>query len=97
MDLAVPMDHRMKIKENEKADKYLDPARELKHLWNMKVMVIPIVVRTLEMFVKGLEKRLEELEIRKRIETTQTSVLLRSARIQNKVLETWDLLSLRLQ
>ena len=30
LDLAVLVDHRMKIKENEKRNKYLDLARELK-------------------------------------------------------------------
>ena len=30
MDLAVPADHRVKIKENEKRDKYLDFNREIK-------------------------------------------------------------------
>ena len=44
------------------------------------------------------EKRLAEVEIRGRINTRQTSVLLRLARILRGVLETWgDLLSLRLQ
>ena len=30
VDLAVPADHRIKLKESEKRDKYLDHARELK-------------------------------------------------------------------
>ena len=30
MDFAVPADHRVKLKESEKKDKYLDLARELK-------------------------------------------------------------------
>ena len=30
VDVAVPADHRVKLKENEKKDKYLDLARELK-------------------------------------------------------------------
>ena len=34
----------IKLKECEKRDKYLDLARELKKLWNMKVTVIPIVI-----------------------------------------------------
>ena len=31
------------MKDCEKRDKYLDLARELKKLWNMKVTIIPIV------------------------------------------------------
>ncbi len=40
---AVPADYRINLKENEKKDKYLDLARELKNMWNMKVTIIPIV------------------------------------------------------
>ena len=42
-NFAVPADHRIKLKECEKKDKYLDLARELKKLWNMKVTIIPMV------------------------------------------------------
>ena len=35
MDFAVPADHRVKLKENEKKDKYLDLAREVKKMWNI--------------------------------------------------------------
>ena len=43
-DFAVPADHRIKLKECEKKDNYLEFAKELKKLWNMKVTVIPIVI-----------------------------------------------------
>ena len=33
VDFAVPADHRIKLKESEKKDKYFDLARELKKLW----------------------------------------------------------------
>ena len=46
MDFAVPVDHRIKLKESEKKDECLDLARELKKLWNMKVTIIPIVIGT---------------------------------------------------
>ena len=42
MNFAVPADRRIKIKESEKKNKYLDIARELKKKqWNIKVTVIP--------------------------------------------------------
>ena len=43
VDFAIPADHRIKLNECEKKDKYLDLARELKKLWNMQVTIIPIV------------------------------------------------------
>ena len=95
---AVPADHRIKLKECEKRDKYLDLPRELKKLWNMQVTIIPIVIDAFGKVTNGLLKGLEDLEVGGRVETIQTTALLRTARIQRRVLETWgDLLSLRLQ
>ena len=34
-------DHRIKLKECEKKDRYLDIAWEFKQLWNMKVTIVP--------------------------------------------------------
>ena len=53
VDFAVPVDHRMSLKESEKKDKYLDLARELKKLWNMKVTIVPIVIGALGTVTKG--------------------------------------------
>ena len=53
MDVAVPAEHRIKLKESEKRNKYLDFARQLKKLWNMKVTVIPIVIGALITVTKG--------------------------------------------
>ena len=97
VDFAVPADHRINLKESEK-DKNLDLARELKKLWNMKVTIVPIVIGALGTITKGLLKGLEDLEVGGRVETIQSTALLRRARILRRVLETWgDLLSLKLQ
>ena len=42
VDFVVPADQRVKLKESEKKDKYIDLAKKLKKLWNMKVAVIPM-------------------------------------------------------
>ena len=98
VDFAVPADHRIKLKECEKKDKYLDLARELKKLWNMQVTVTPIVIGAFGTVTKGLQKGLEDLEVGGRMETIQTTALLRTARILRRVQETWrDLLSHRLR
>ena len=51
VDFIVPEDHRVKLKESEKRDQYLDLAREV-NLWNMKVM--PIVIGVFSTIMKGL-------------------------------------------
>ena len=64
----------------------------------MKVTIVPILIGALGTITKGLLKGLEDLEIGERVETIQTTALLRTAGILRRVLETWgDLLSLKLQ
>ena len=67
VDFAVPADHSIKLKECEKKDKYLDLARELKKLWNMKVTIIPIVIGAFGTVTKRLLKGLEDLEVGGRV------------------------------
>ena len=54
----------------------------------MRVTAIPIVINVLGIVPKGLEERLEEYEISGRIETIQTTAVLRTPRILRRVLET---------
>ena len=97
VDFAVPADDRIKLKECEKKDKYLDLAREWKKQWNMKVTTIPILIGAFGTVTKGLLKGLEDLEVGDRVETIQTTALLKTARILRRVLETCgDLLPLNL-
>ena len=98
VDFAFPVDNRIKLKESKKWDKYLDLDREMNKQWNIKVTVIPIVSGALGSVTKGLVQGLEGLEIRGRVETIQTTALLRAIRILRRVVDTWgDLLSLKLQ
>ena len=97
VDFAVLADHRIKLKECEKRDKYLNLARELKKLWNMKVTVVPIVIGAFGTVTEGLSKSLKDLDVGDQVETIQTTALLKTARILRRILGTWgDLLSLNL-
>ena len=70
VDFAVPVDHKVKNKENR--DKYQDLAREVKKkLWNIKVKVIPIVIEALGRISGGLVQGLEDVEIRGRVGNIQ--------------------------
>ena len=62
VDFAVPLDHRVKLKECENRDECLNLATELKKLWNMKVMIIPIVIGALGTVTTGLLQELENLD-----------------------------------
>ena len=84
VDFAVPADHRIKLKEFEKKDKYLNLARELKKLRNKQVTIIPIVIGAFGTVTKGLLKGLEDLEVSGEVETT----LLKTGRILRRVQDT---------
>ena len=76
--IIASVDNKVKIKEKDKVDRYLNFARELKKLLDMKVKV---VVGELGTVTKCQETWLKGLEIRGRIETVQTPILLTLARI----------------
>ena len=54
MEFAVAADHRIKLKENGKKVKYLEPVKELKMLCNMKVTIILFAMGALSTIGKGL-------------------------------------------
>ena len=55
-DFAIPYDTRVDDKKVEKIETYLDLARELKKVWNIKVTMVPLVVGALGTPTKALEK-----------------------------------------
>ena len=61
VDFPIPADHRVKIKESENRQ-ILWAFRELRKLWIMGVMVIPIVVGALGTVPKGCRKSFKKLE-----------------------------------
>ena len=67
MDFAITVEYGVKIKESEKIDKYLNFERDLKkleHEFNNDTNCSWYVCKS----PKGLEEKLEELVIRRRIE-----------------------------
>ena len=58
VDVAIPADHRVKLRESEKKNKYLDLTKELKKkkMWNMKVRIIPFLIGAFGTVTKGLLK-----------------------------------------
>ena len=61
VNFTVPTVHRVKIKESQKRDMYLDLAREPKKLLDMKLTVILIVIGILEKGPQRLTRGLMEL------------------------------------
>ena len=95
MEFAVLANHGMKIKENEKRDKFLDLARELKKLWNMRVTVIPIVIDALGTIPKGFVKGTRKFRNQRMCGEHPNNSFIKIR--QNTEESSADLLSLRLQ
>ena len=53
IDFANPGDQNIAIKEQEKIDKYQDLKIELQKVWNVKVVVIPVVIGALGTMLKN--------------------------------------------
>ena len=88
VDFPVSADHRIKLEESEKKNKYMDLAGQLKKNWNIKVTIIPVVIVAFDTVTNVSLKELEDLEAGGRVETVQTTALLSSVRILRRVPET---------
>lgn len=47
VDMAVPADSNIRIKEHEEIDNYQDLKYQLKEMWKVKTVVIPVVIGAL--------------------------------------------------
>ena len=68
-------------------NKILRPCQRTKKNSKIKVILIPVIVGALGTVLKTQKKKFDKLEIRGRIETIQTTALLKSARIFRRVQE----------
>ena len=87
IDFAISYDSRIEEKEVEKVVKYQDLTTELRKLWKMKTMVIPILIGAFRTVPRDIKRRLENIGIETKIDELQKSVILNTARILRKVLE----------
>ena len=65
VDFAVSADHRVKLRESDEKDKYLDLSRKMKKLSNMKVTVIPVVLGLLGTVTKRISTEIGGLRNKK--------------------------------
>ena len=86
IDVAIPGDVRVELKEKEKVDKYQDLARELRKLRKVKIRVAPNVIGALGTIPKGLVGHLESIVVNLYVAQIQKTALLGTARILRRVL-----------
>ena len=70
---AIPMDHHVKEKEEEKIDKCMDLVTEVRMQFTVKTVIVPIVLRSLGTVPAKLLESLEKLEIEEIIASLQTA------------------------
>ena len=85
IDVACPGDHNLVAKRNEKLFRYSDLRLEIARLWNMKTVIVPIIIGALGS-PKDSHHYLKQLGITYDLSELQQSVLLGSAHILRKVL-----------
>ena len=86
IDVAIPGDHRVALKEVEKITNYSELRVELERMWGMNTKVIPVVVGALGSIPFKLSYFLDQLKINYDIGTIQKTAVLGSAHILRKVL-----------
>ena len=86
VDFAIPMDHRIKEKEEEKIDKYMGLAVEVRRRFRVNTVTVPIVLRALGTVPGKLLELLKKLEIEDITGSLQNTVLISPAVILRKVL-----------
>ena len=86
VDFAIPMDHHVKEKGEEKTDKYMDLAAEVRREFRDKTVIVPNVLGPLGIVPAKLSESLEKLEIEDVIGSLRTAVLLSTTAMLRRVL-----------
>ncbi|CAH3171077.1 unnamed protein product [Porites lobata] len=86
IDMTVPSDRNIALKETEKKCKYKDLELEIQRMWHMKTVVIPVVVGALGTVKKGMVENIKKVSERANMTEIQKICMLGSARILRKVL-----------
>ena len=88
IDITIPDDDNVVVKEEENIQNYDKLKREVMKLWSMKrVDVVPVAIGALGTVSKKLEKWIEKLGIKLKIEHLQKASILGTARVLKKTLE----------
>ena len=87
IDVAVPNDHNIRVKEQDKVEKYQDLRLEIQRLWNVKAQVVPVVIGALGSTTPNFPKHLEKIPGKHRPTALVKAALLGSSHILRKTLD----------
>ena len=86
IDMTIPSDRNIALKETEKKSKYKDLELEIQRMWHMKTEVVPVVVGALGTIKKGMIENIKKVSERATVTEMQKICMLGSAQIPRKVL-----------
>ena len=86
IDMTVPSDRNITLKEIEKKSTYKDLELEIQRMCHMKTVVIPVVVRALGTVKTGMVENIKKVSETATVTEIQKICILGSARILRKVL-----------
>ena len=88
IDIVVPVDVRVRVKERQKMIKYQDLKKEIGRLWKLKMVdIVPAVIGDRVSVTKEVDGWIEKLGITNNVALMQKNALLGTAKILRKVLE----------
>ena len=89
LDIAIPGDSRLELKEYETVDNDNELKSEGEKTWSLTyVSIVPIIASHFGITSKNLKDCLGKLELKSSTELLQKAVLLGTAKIVRKVIET---------
>ena len=84
MDMAVPSDQSISLKEFQKLSKYKDLEIEVIKMWKLKKKIIPVVIGALGMIKKGIQNFIDQIPAKPSLQEMQKTVLTSPAHILRK-------------
>jgi hypothetical protein len=85
--VAIPADRNIVQKEAENKLKYKSSCIDIQRMWNVKCMIVPVVIGATGIVTKALKKNLEAIPGKHSIDSIQKTALLGTSHVIRKVLQ----------
>jgi hypothetical protein len=85
--VAIPTNRNVMPKEAEKKLKYKSLGIEIQRMWNLKCMIIPVIIGATEIVTRSLRKNLEAMPGKQSVESLQKTAILGTSHIIWKILQ----------
>ena len=87
INVAIPADRNVVLKEVEKTLKYKSLGIEIQRMWNLKCTIVPVITGATGIVTRTLRKNLEALTGKHSIDSLQKTAILGTSHIIRKVLQ----------